>query len=94
MENFENKPNQAPTSGPTNKKPCCELSEQILTIIKGWFALILGVIFILFASKIIIRILALLCGLILIYYGLVILKVEKITQYISEKVRNLKKLFE
>ena len=74
------------------KKSCCWHHDDMVRIIMGWVALIAGAALVLYASKILMRVLILFFGLVLIYQGLTLLNIEKITNYLKEKCTALKNL--
>jgi len=58
-----------------------------IEVVKGLLAIILGVIFIAFAHQVIVGVSLLLVGLILIYYGLRMLKITWVTKSIEEIIK-------
>lgn len=66
-------------------------SKKHISFLKGVFALIAGVTFIYISHKLILNIIVFSGGAILIYYGLVELKLKKITNIIDGFVTKLKK---
>jgi hypothetical protein len=74
-----------------NKSSCCGSGcEFNMGMLKGLIALIVGVIFILMAYKIIAHLVLFFAGVALVYYGLTVLKIEKVQTYscaIAEKIK-------
>ncbi|MFH1831187.1 MAG: hypothetical protein ABH827_00120 [bacterium] len=63
-----------------------------LNIIKGILAIIFGLVFVIWAYKIIFDMILFIAGAMLIYYGLVILKVKPITDvidHVAAKIKNI-----
>lgn len=63
-----------------------------MNVMKGLLAVIFGLMFIVFAAKIILNIIFFIAGIGLIYYGLRVLDMRQATEYLDkifEKVRNI-----
>ena len=63
-----------------------------LNVVKGILAIIFGAIFIGLAYRIILSIILFVTGLMLIYYGLAILNVKKVTECIDQVIAQVKRL--
>ena len=63
-----------------------------VNVIKGLLAVVFGLMFIVFAAKIILNIVFFVAGIGLIYYGLRVLDMKQATEYLDkffEKIRNI-----
>ena len=67
-----------------------EFFKKHLSLIKGLIALIFGISLIYLSHKLIINIIVFSAGLLLIYYGLIMLKLRKITDFIDGIVARLR----
>ena len=82
--NGENRPPEAP-QGKSN--------IPNLNVIKGLLAIIFGLAFMVWAYKIIFNMALFVVGGMLIYYGLVILKIKQVTDLIDQMVAKVKRIF-
>lgn len=64
-----------------------------MNVVKGLLAIIFGVMFMVFAYKIILNIIFFVAGLMLIYYGLLILNMKHVLDYVDQLVNKIKRLF-
>ena len=64
-----------------------------MSVVKGVLAIIFGLLLVVFAHKIILQIIFFVSGLFLIYYGLVVLKIRQVTDYIDSVVSKVRRFF-
>ena len=69
-----------------------KITSPNFNTLKGTLAIIFGVMFIVLAYKIVLNIIFFAAGLMLVYYGLMILNVKQATDYIDKAVGKIKKL--
>lgn len=67
-------------------------SRSNFTIIKGLAAIIFGIALIYTSHPLLINIIVFACGALLVYYGLVILRMKKITGWIDRIVESIKNI--
>jgi hypothetical protein len=60
--------------------------------IKGILAIVFGLFLVILAHKIILRMIFFTCGILFIYYGLIMLKIKQATSYIDRIVNKIRKL--
>jgi threonine/homoserine/homoserine lactone efflux protein len=84
MDGLEKKPPEQQGAGGPSSCGSCSVN---MDMIKGWVAVVIGIIFVLSAFKVILSVLSLLCGFLLVYYGLVVLRFDKVTSYVNDKTR-------
>lgn len=65
--------------------------KKHMTFLKGLGALLFGISLVSLSHRLILNLIVFTAGLLLIYYGLVILKLKKITDFIDKLLSNLKK---
>lgn len=97
MNGHENKPGEMGNRPVENKPPMDPKPKSPnvpnLNVIKGLLAIIFGLAFMIWAYKIIFNVIIFVIGAILIYYGLVILRVKQVTNLIDQMIGKIKKLF-
>lgn len=68
----------------------CSWGGKHVSFIKGFLALLFGILLIYLSHKVIINLIVFLGGMMLIYYGLVALKLRRITDVIDKLLRKIK----
>lgn len=66
-------------------------SSKHIALLKGLGALLIGILFVYLSHKLILNLIVFSGGLLLIYYGLVKLKLKKITDFIDKIVAKFKR---
>jgi len=81
-----------------NTKKFKEYSTQIMklggkhiSLIKGFLALLFGIALLYRSHRVFINFIVFSCGLMLVYYGLVELKLRKITDFIDKMIAKLRR---
>lgn len=64
-----------------------------MNVVKGLLAIIFGLMFVVFAAKIILNIIFFIAGVALVYYGLRVLNLRQATDYIEKVFAQLKRMF-
>jgi len=64
-----------------------------MNVIKGLLSIIFGVMFVVFAYKIILNVIFFVTGMMLVYYGLAVLNMKQATDYVDQIVNRIRRLF-
>lgn len=67
---------------------CCDLPN--MQVIKGLIAVFLGVLCLMLAHKVIVSMMVFIAGLVLVYYGLVMLKMTQVTNFLDKCLEKIK----
>lgn len=92
MNGQGNKPEGMKNKPPMENKPK-NINVPNMNVIKGLLAIIFGLAFMIWAYKIIFNVIIFVIGAMLIYYGLVILKIKQVTDFIDGVVVKVKRCF-
>lgn len=77
-------------NGPEKKPEATKISITISPMVKGIAAIVIGAVLLLCSFKMILHILCFISGLFLVYYGLVILHIKYLTDYIDWAIEKIK----
>ena len=70
-----------------NKRSCVPNAGTV----KGILAIIFGTLLIILAHNIVLKMIFFICGCLFVYYGLVVLKVKQVTDYIDTVVEKIRR---